>query len=352
MTPANDPENSTGFASRRPWKRLLGFAIAFAGISFGTWYLLGKPASPPDAQASIRVMTYSSFMNAWGPGPEIAKRFREQTGLHVEFHDAGDAGLILEKMKLFPVDAVIGLDGLSLAEAKTRHSWREFPILELEAGKEFRDPQFLAVDHAPVTFVYREGEVTPPKSLQDLLRPEYKGKIALEDPRTSTPGLQFFFWVLDSMGREKGFEYLAQLKTNLHSVSPSWSSAYGSFTKNQSSLVFSYQTSPIYHLLEEKKDQYRAAVFDEGHPEQVEYAGVPADCSRCGDGEAFVRFLQTKEIQTLIMRKNFMLPIDASAKEGTPFAQLPQIKTIEIKSRSELLKDRAALFEQWRSLGL
>ena len=291
-------------------------------------------------------------MNAWGPGPEIAKRFREETGIAVEFSDAGDAGLILEKMKLFPVDAVVGLDGLSLADAKSRHQWRELPVLEGEPGASFRDALFIAVDYAPVAFVYRDGEIDPPTSLEDLTDARFKGKIALEDPRTSTPGLQFFFWVLSSMGEEKGFQYLEALKQNLHSVSPSWSSAYGSFTKNQSALAFSYQTSPLYHVLEEKNESYRAALFPKGHPLQVEYAGVPEACGRCTDGEKFVRFLQKREIQSLIMRKNFMLPVDESAKEATPFADLATVKVLKLENASELMAKRSNLFERWRALGL
>lgn len=344
--------SSASAPAKRPWKRLLGYALAFAAISFGTWYLVGQPQAPIESQPSVRVMTYSSFMNAWGPGPEIAKRFRDATGIAVEFHDAGDAGLITEKMKLFPVDAAVGIDGLLLEDAKTRLQWRDLPVVESEVGKQFRDAKFIAIDYAPVTFIYRAGEVEPPHSLRDLLHPQYRGKIALEDPRTSTPGLQFFFWVLGTMGREEGFQYLSDLKANIHSVSPSWSAAYGAFSKKQSGLVFSYQTSPLYHVLEERNDQYRAAVFADGHPLQVEFAGLPQACVNCEAGEKFIRFLQSQEIQAIIMRKNFMLPVDPAAKTGTPFAELTEVKKIEIDVNSDLLKNRAALFEQWRSLGL
>jgi thiamine transport system substrate-binding protein len=345
-------QGSPRLVSRILWKRLLGFGIALLVISLGTWILLGRPSAPADAHDSVRVMTYSSFMNSWGPGPEIAKRFREETGLTVEFQDAGDAGLILEKLKLFPVDAVVGLDGLSLADAKARHKWREVPVLPNEPGSQWRDPSFLAVDYAPVTFIYREGEIEPPKTLEDLLDPRFDGKIALEDPRTSTPGLQFVFWILDAMGEEKGFQFLSSLKANLHSVSPSWSSAYGSFTKKQSSLVFSYQTSPLYHLIEEKDSSYRAVIFDSGHPLQIEYAAVPEACERCADGEAFVHFLQKKEIQAVIMKKNFMMPVDPSAKAGTPFESLAEVKVSKLESAPVLMKKRGELFERWRALGL
>ncbi len=42
------------------------------------------------------------------------------------------------------------------------------------------------------------------------------------------------------------------------------------FLKGESDLVLSYTTSPAYHILEEKKDNYAAANFSEGHYLQVE----------------------------------------------------------------------------------
>jgi thiamine transport system substrate-binding protein len=293
-------------------------------------------------------MTYSSFMNAWGPGPEIAKRFRDETGLTVEFQDAGDAGLLLEKLKLFPVDVVIGLDRLSLDQAREHAKWRE---LDSNIEK-FRESNFVPFDWAPLAFVYRKGEINPPTSLRDLLDPRFAGAIALEDPRTSTPGLAFFLWVLDAYGEDEGFKFLAALKPNIQSVSPSWSTAYGAFSKKQSKLVLSYQTSPIYHLLEEKDANYEAAAFTEGQPVQVEYAGIPNACFRCGDAEVFIHFLLKEETQKLIMRKNFMLPVASGAMDGTPFASVPEAKTTELKSAPALMKRRNELFEKWRKLGL
>lgn len=280
-------------------------------------------------------------MASWGPGPEIAKRFREKTGVLVEFQDAGDAGLILEKLKLFPVDVVVGLDELSLPLAQSQRSWRADA-----QSKEL----FTAIDQAPLAFVYRKGEIAPPISLQDLLDKRFDGAIALEDPRTSTPGLQFLMWVVNEMGEDRGFEYLKALKPNLHSVSPSWSGAYGAFTKKQAKLVLSYQTSPLYHVLEEKDDSYEAATFEAGQPVQVEYAGVPGDCARCDDAASFVRFLLEDETQKLISRKNFMLPAVLSAKEHTPFSSLPTVKTLKLNP--SLMTRRSELFEKWRKLGL
>jgi thiamine transport system substrate-binding protein len=351
----------------RPLPRLLGLLLGLFGVVGGLWFLFGRPREPVDAHDALRVMTYSSFMSAWGPGPEIAKRFRKETGVAVEFQDAGDAGLILEKLKLFPVDAVVGLDRFSLAQARERIQWREIPSLRKEAGsigkspslsfadESFQEASFIAIDWAPLAFVYRQGEVIEPTRMQDLLDPRFKGAIALEDPRTSTPGLQFLLWVLQIYGEDGGFKFLESLKPNLHSVSPSWSTAYGAFTKKQAKLALSYMTSPIYHLTEEKDDSYRAASFSDGNPVQVEYAGIPSRCARCSDAETFIRFLLKPEIQALIMKKNFMIPVVGSATEGTPFKELRELqslKRLELTRAPEFLKRRDDLFEKWRKLGL
>ena len=319
-------------------RRLVGLFLGLAIVAGGLWFLVGRPPTAADAHESLRVMTYSSFMSAWGPGPDIAKRFRSQSNVPVEFQDAGDAGLILEKLKLFPVDVVVGLDGLSLTQAKERLHWRS---------------EFVAIDSAPLAFVYRDGEIEPPTKLEDLLDRRFAGAIALEDPRTSTPGLQFLLWVLEHFGEEKGFQFLAQLKPNLHSVSPSWSGAYGAFTKNQAKLVLSYATSPIYHQVEEKNSSFRAASFIGGNPVQTEYAGIPQQCSRCSDAEMFVQFLTQRETQTLIMSKNYMMPAVLEAATGSPFAGVGAgFKELKLDHAQDYLIHRDELFAKWRQLGL
>lgn len=59
-------------------------------------------------------------------------------------------------------------------------------------------------------------------------------------------------------------------------VTKGWSEAYGLFLKGESDLVLSYTTSPAYHMIEEKKDNYAAASFAEGHYLQVEVAARTA----------------------------------------------------------------------------
>ncbi|HVK61428.1 MAG TPA: hypothetical protein VM432_07755, partial [Bdellovibrionales bacterium] len=106
-----DAETWAARARKQVQKRLLPLLISLIALSLGLWILLGRPTSP--LSNTLRVISYSSFVNSWGPGPEIVKRFTEETGIAVDLQDGGDAGLLLEKMKLFPADVVVGLDGLT-----------------------------------------------------------------------------------------------------------------------------------------------------------------------------------------------------------------------------------------------
>lgn len=57
-------------------------------------------------------------------------------------------------------------------------------------------------------------------------------------------------------------------------VTKGWSESYGLFLKGEADLVLSYTSSPGYHMLADNKDNYAAALFEEGHYLQVEMAGV------------------------------------------------------------------------------
>jgi hypothetical protein len=84
--------------------------------------------------------------------------------------------------------------------------------------------------------------------------------VIYEDPRTSTPGLGLLLWMQKVYG-DKAPEAWQKLAAKTVTVTKGWSEAYGLFLKGESDLVLSYTTSPAYHIIEEKKDNYAAAVL-------------------------------------------------------------------------------------------
>lgn len=298
-------------------------------------------------------------MHSWGPGPEISRRFEQRYGVKTKWIDSGDAGLIVERLRFGEpqqkIDVVLGIDQLTMAESRRLVRWKDLSSIKAKWIKDLPSEalqrDFIPFDWAPLAFIYRQGEIDPPQNMEDLADNKYDKSLSLQDPRTSTPGLQFLYWILTEKGFNEGFRYLEKISPSVHSVSSSWSSSYGLFKKGQAQMTFSYMTSPIYHLVEEKNDQYRAATLQQAHPYQVEYVGIPSTCQKCDLAKNFVRFLLEPVIQKIIMQKNYMLPTVANIKEGTPFAK---IKSVPLQSLNEKLfaLDRRHLLEKWKKVGM
>ncbi|MBL7669375.1 MAG: thiamine ABC transporter substrate-binding protein [Bdellovibrionaceae bacterium] len=282
-------------------------------------------------KAVVRIFSYSSFTGKGGPGPRLKEEFEKTCACVVEFIDGNDSGVLLQKLKLegesLGADLVIGFDQYDLQKALAEIKWRQLDFSNLDVDPEIKpvlsNSYFVPYDWGVLSFVGRKSELNEaPESLDDLLKSEFTKKIALEDPRYSSPGMQFLFWVIRSKGEEDGFKYLRKMMEQAHSFAPSWSTAYGLFQKKQALLVFSYLTSPLYHLIEEKNSDYVALEFKEPHPVQFEFVGIPDFCKQCGLSEKFINLMLSIEGQRMIMSRNYMFPVVKAAKEGTLFAHL------------------------------
>lgn len=321
---------------------LLGVALVF-GLLFGRQVYLAKNLPREKFQTkSLRILTYSTFVGAAGPGPELIRAFKSKHNCDVEVVTSDDAGLLLERLKIAeagtPFDLVIGIDQMALAQGEQQFKWREmffgssgrYPVLSEYASK-----YFVPYDWSPMTFVYRKGDFPVPQKLDDLLNPIYKNKFALQDPRSSSPGLQFYNWIKTLKGQGT-VAFLEKFKSNVGSVSPTWAFSYGLFKKEQARFVFSYLTSLAFHWGTENNHDYQVLSLEEGHPVQIEYAAVPASCRQCDLAEDFIKFMMAPESQKLIMEKNFMLPVIKGLEEGTIFSQLPSLKTIKVETGKDL----------------
>lgn len=311
-----------------------------------------------ESKPTLRVFGYSTFTGQWGPGPGLKELFEKDCNCLVQYIEGSDSGILLQRLKLegqsLGADLVVGLDQFDLQKALSEQKWRELSISGLEVYDEVKpalqNSYFVPFDWGVISFVTRKGEFEkPPESLDDLLAPEFKRKIALEDPRTSSPGLQFLFWVIQAKGEVEGFKYIQKMMEQAHSFSPSWSAAYGLFTKKQAKIALSYVTSPVFHQIEEKNQDYVALEFKEGHPIQFEFMAIPAFCKNCELAEKFVNLLLSDEGQRLIMRKNYMFPVVKKVKEGTEFENVPHFKTLsdfQIPSTQEVER----LLKRWSEL--
>ncbi len=324
---------------------IIFLTLIFSGLI--VVYLNSENQKATTENKVVKVYAQTSFVSKWGPGPALATLFEKQNNIKVEFVESADVSMTIQKIsfegKNSIADVVVGLDQFDLARSTPKIKWKE---IEGKNSSEYapeiadliKQKTFLAFDWAPMSFVTRNDPSLNIEKLDDLLKPEIKGRIALEDPRTSAPGLQFLVWVFESKGDAEGRQFLKKLNSHIHSYSSGWSVAYGIFKNKQADYVFSYVTSPIYHLVEEKDSGYLSLEFKEPHPLQIEFVGVPETCKNCDSAVRFAQFLQSDEAQKILMTKNYMLPVVNRIKESTAFDSVKVYKTkpFKIYKKSQL----------------
>lgn len=307
-----------------------------------------------EQKPTVKIFTYSSFSSKWGPGPVLQEMFEKACECKIEYLDGSDSGILLQRLKIegekLGADLVIGLDQYDLQKAVLESNWRSLDFSSLEIDPQvksaLKNEYFVPYDWGVLTFV---GKTAATLSLDQLLQPEYAQKIAMQDPRTSSVGLQFVMWVLKTKGEEEGFKYLARMMKQAHSYSPSWSTSYGLFKSNQADLVFSYTTSPLYNLIEEKNPNFKAIEMVEPNPVQVEFVGIPTSCRNCDLAEKFLNMMLSIEGQRAIMQKNYMLPVFKKAAEGTAFEKVPvPFRLMDIQFPSVTEVDR--ILKHWSEL--
>jgi thiamine transport system substrate-binding protein len=311
------------------------------------------PASAAEKK-TLTVYTYESFVSDWGPGPKVKTAFEKTCDCTVNFVAVADGVALLTRLKLegasSEADVALGLDTNLIQEAKDTGLFDTHGIDAQAAAVPggFSDDVFVPYDYGHFAVIYDTQTIkNPPKSLKDLVDGDPSQKIAIEDPRTSTPGLGLLLWVRSVYGDEAP-EAWAKLRGRILTVTPGWSEAYGLFTKGEAPMVFSYVTSPAYHMMEEKTDRYQAAAFSEGHYIQIEVSGRLKASKNPGLAQQFLSFTLSPEFQTIIPTTNWMMP---AAKPAEPlpavFSKLVQPAKTFLMSPEDVAKNRDAWIREW-----
>jgi len=335
---------------------LIFLAVVFVGLSSARIFKSQKEADKASLPV-LRVFGTSSFVSQWGPGPWLKENFEKTCGCKVEFFDGADTILLLQRVKSESrtgADVVLGLDQYDLEMATKNLEWKAIELGQTALVEEMKPwlglTPLIPYDFGLLSFVFRKSTLKQlPKNLDDLLIPEFKGQISMQDPRTSSPGMQFLLWLIQVKGEEAAFEYLKNFNPQVKAYSTSWSMAYGFFRKKQAISSWSYVTSPVYHVVEEKDSDVVAVEMAEGHPLQIEFVGIPTICKQCDLAQKFVQMLFTKEGQKVIMEKNYMFPVVSGVKEGTAFASIPFYKSI-VSTNLPSTADRERILKRWSAL--
>ena len=314
-------------------------------------------AGPVQAAGKLTVYTYESFTAEWGPGPIVEKAFEETCGCDIEFVSVADGVALLNRLKLegaaTEADIVLGLDTNLTYEARQTGLFAPHGVdlASVDVPGGWSDDMFVPFDYGYFAVVYDTETVSePPASLRDLVEGDPAVKIAIQDPRTSTPGLGLLLWMKAVYGDDAADAW-AKLKDRVLTVTPGWSEAYGLFTGGEAQMVLSYTTSPAYHRIAEDNDRYAAAAFAEGHYLQIEVAGITEKGAANPLAKEFIAFMTGPGFQDAIPETNWMFPAGKTSKPLNPvFDELVKPAKTLIIDAETVAGNRKAWIDEWLSV--
>lgn len=315
--------------------------------------LLALISIPAFAKPVLTVYTYDSFSADWGPGPAVKKAFEADCGCELKYVALEDGVSLLNRLRMegknSKADVVLGLDNNLLQAAQQTGLFAKSGVnadaLKVPGG--WRSDTFVPFDYGYFAFVYDKNKLkNPPASLKELVESPTKWRVIYEDPRTSTPGLGLLLWMQKVYG-DKAPDAWQKLAAKTVTVTKGWSEAYGLFLKGEGDLVLSYTTSPAYHIVEEKKDNYAAAGFAEGHYLQVEVAARTAAGKQPELAQKFLNFIVSPAFQKAIPTGNWMYPVTQVALPDGFSGLVKPAAALEY-SAEEVATNRQNWIRQWQ----
>jgi thiamine transport system substrate-binding protein len=304
------------------------------------------------AKEILTIYTYDAFASPWGAGVKIKEIFEKENNCTVKFIGISSSIGALRKIQLegksTKADILLGLDTSIAKVAKDTKLFAPHNIDThgVDLPIPYLDDVFVPFDYSYFAFVYDSKKVkNPPHSFDELASMPKDFKIVIQDPRSSTAGLGLLLWVKEVYGNTAG-EYWKKLSPHILTITKGWSEAYGLFLKNEADMVLSYTTSPAYHIVDENKTNYKAAMFKEGHYAQIEVAGMLKSSKNRVLAKKFLEFLLTKKFADIIPTSNWAYPV---VKTSLPKAydSLSVPKKVFLYSGDRVKYKKKSIINEW-----
>ena len=299
-----------------------------------------------DEPRKLVVLTNDSF----DISKEAISEFEEANNATVIIQKAGSSGEVLNRAILEKGnpsgDVLYGVDNTFLSRAL-----REDIFIKYESSLLKNVPDQFVLDKtfhvSPMDYGYvnlnydkeylDQNNLAPPSTLEVLTEPQWKGKLVVQNPATSSPGLAFLIATVSYFGEDDDYDYLdfwADLRANDLAVKEGWSEAYYTdFSKNGGDrpLVLSYATSPAAEVVfSEGKFTVPPTgnvLVDRATFLQIEGIGILKGTKNEGLAKRFVDFALDRRFQEDIPGRMFVYPVNSQAQKPDffKFAEVPTL---------------------------
>jgi thiamine transport system substrate-binding protein len=325
---------------------------------------------PPAAEArTLTMMTHDSF----SVSEAIVQAFEQAQGVSVKFLPAGDTGSAVSKAILAKeaplADVFYGVDNTFLSRMLAEDVFIPYssPLLAQVPDEFELDPQqrVLPVDYGDVCLNYAkayfaEKELAPPQNLEDLLKPEYKGLLVVQNPAFSSPGLAFLLATIGHFGEDGYLDYWQKLVANDVLVVNDWNTAYYtefSLSGGRRPIVVSYGSSPpaeVFFAEKTPTEAPTAVVTSAGSCfRQVEFVGILRGTRNLELAQQWIDFMLSPAFQEDMPLQMFVYPVNSQAKLPELFQEYAAIPSEPVLLPPELIAARReAWIQAWTEIVL
>ncbi|NIH87281.1 thiamine ABC transporter substrate-binding protein [Amycolatopsis granulosa] len=331
-----------------------------AALTAGCTLAGNDSASGP---STVTLVTHDSF----AAPQQVLDAFQQQTGIKINVVKKGDAGALTNTLvltKANPIgDAAFGVDSTFASRALSEGVFAPYTSPEADRGPQRyavdSEHRLSAVDLGDVclnidTGWFAQHGVPAPATYDDLVKPQYKDLLVVENPATSSPGLAFLLGTVARYGEQNWQHYWTQLQANGMRADAGWEEAYGqdfsgSSGKGPRPIVVSYASSPAAEIGDDGKPRTKA-LLDTCY-RQVEYAGVLAGSPNAANAQKVIDFLLSQQFQATVAENMYVYP----AREGVPLpaswtTAAPLPPNPASLPAATVQSGREQWISQWRSL--
>ncbi len=313
----------------------------------------------------ITIMTHDSF----SVSKELLAKAEKDLGAKIVILKSGDAGEALNKAILSKnnplADIFYGVDNTFLSRALTAEIFVPYTPKNLDAVDNSLklDPEnrLIPVDYGDVCLNYdikwfKSNKKNVPTMLEDLLKPEYKGLLVVQNPATSSPGMAFLLATISRFGQDGYIDYWKKLKVNGLVVTNGWKEAYwGKFTAasdGDKPIVVSYASSPsaeVFYSETKLTEAPTGVVIENGSAfRQIEFAGILKGTKKLSLAQKTMDFILSPDFQEDIPLQMFVFPANQDAKLPDVFEQHAKITTTPAHVDPKLIDTkRDAWIREW-----
>ena len=327
---------------------------------------------PSAAPTELVLITHDSFAVT----EAVLGQFESAHGVDVQVLKTGDAGSMVNQAILTKdaplADVLYGVDNTFLSRALDADIFDAYvspagsglsPSLTFDT-----QGRVTPIDYGDVCLNYdrsafSEGVEPPPSRIVDLVDPTLAGKLVVENPATSSPGLAFLMATIGRFGESGDYtwrDYWLGLRANDVLVVDDWDTAYyssfsGGAGAGDRPIVVSYATSPVAEVVFADPPVAEApiAVVASDCFRQVEYAGVLKGSKAPELAQAFIDFMLGDAFQSDIPLTMFVFPASPTATIPDVFVEHAAVVGNSIVlSPAEIATNRERWVTEWTDVVL